>query len=69
MAIENEKIEAFKQTISDMEDISMTYPLHIGLLLYQERLKNYRNNYLSPVVTVFYSLSEKLQNVQIPAEN
>ena len=36
------QIAAFRQTLSDMEDVSMTYPLHIGLLLYQERLKNYR---------------------------
>ena len=63
------QISAFKETLSNMEDISMTYPLRIWLLLYQERLKNFRNNYLSPVVTMFYSLSEKLQNVQIPAEN
>ena len=60
------QINAFKQTISEMEDISMTYPVHIGLLLYQERLKNFRNNYLAPLVTIFYSLSEKLKNVQIP---
>ena len=63
------QVSAFEETLSDMEDVSMTYPLHIWLLLYQERLKNFRNRYLSPVVTMFYSLSEKLQNVQIPADS
>ena len=59
------QVDAVYQTLSDMEDMSMTYPLHIGLLLYQERIKKFRNQYLSPIVTLFYSLSEKLQNVQI----
>lgn len=64
----NMQLAAFKDTLSSMEDLSMTYPLHIWLLMYQERLKNFRNRYLSPVVTMFYSLSEKLQNVQLPPE-
>jgi hypothetical protein len=48
------------------EDFNMTYPLHIWLLLYQERMKNFRDKKLAPVITIFYSLSEKLQNVQLP---
>ena len=62
----NIQLKAADQTLSDFLDWTMTYPLHIWLLMYQERMKNFRDNYLSPVVTIFYSLSEKLQNVQIP---
>ena len=58
--------DALKFALHKLEDFSMTYPLHIWLLLYQEREKKYRNSYLSPIVTIFYSLSEKLQNVQLP---
>ena len=53
------------QTFHELEDVSMTYPLHIWLLLYQEKIKRFRDKNLSPIVTHFYSLSEKLQNVQI----
>ena len=60
------QVEAAKQTLQDFEDLNMTYPLHIWLLLYQEKLKEYRNQYLPPIVKLFYSLSEKLQNVQLP---
>ena len=62
------QLAAAKQTFQDFTDLSMTYPLHVGFLMYQERMKNFRDRYLSPVVTLFYSLSEKLQNVQIPNE-
>ena len=58
--------DSLKFALHKLEDFSMTYPLHIWLLLYQEREKKYRDNYLSPIVTIFYSLSEKLQNVQLP---
>ena len=64
----NMQLEAAKQALHDLEDLNMTYPYHIWLLLYQERVKKFRDFYLSPIVTVFYSLSEKLQNVQIPSE-
>lgn len=60
------QLSAADQTLSDFLDWTMTYPLHIWLLMYQERMKNFRDKYFSPVVTIFYSLSEKLQNVQIP---
>ena len=62
----NIQLDAARFALRRLEDFSMTYPLHIWLLLYQERSKNYRDNYLSPIVTLFYSLSEKLQNVQFP---
>jgi len=62
----NIQIEASKQALLRFEDFNMSYPLHIWLLLYQESMKNFRDNRLSPIVTLFYSLSEKLQNVQLP---
>lgn len=60
------QIDSTRYALRKLEDFSMTYPLHIWLLLYQEREKNYRDKHLSPIVTIFYSLSEKLQNVQLP---
>ena len=62
----NMQIDAAYKTLHDLEELNMTYPLHIWLLLYQERIKKFRDKNLSPIVTLFYSLSEKLQNVQIP---
>lgn len=62
------QLEAAKNTLHDLEELNMTYPYHIWLLMYQEKVKKFRDIYLSPIVTVFYSLSEKLQNVQIPNE-
>ncbi len=60
------QLDSAKFALRRFEDFAMTYPLHIWLLLYQERVKEYRDKYLSPIVTIFYSLSEKLQNVQLP---
>ena len=62
----NIQLDSAKHALRKLEDFSMTYPLHIWLLLYQEKEKKYRDDYLSPIVTLFYSLSEKLQNVQLP---
>lgn len=62
----NIQLDSARFALRELENFSMTYPLHIWLLLYQEREKNYRDKYLSPIVTIFYSLSEKLQNVQLP---
>lgn len=60
------QIKATKWTLRTFEDFNMTYPLHIWLLMYQEKMKEFRDKKLSPIVTIFYSLSEKLQNVQLP---
>ena len=62
----NMQIEATKQALRSFEDFNMTYPLHIWLLLYQEKVKYFRDKSLAPIVTLFYSLSEKLKNVQLP---
>lgn len=60
------QIEATKYALRWLVDFNMTYPFHIWLLLYQEIMKDFRDKHLSPIVTIFYSLSEKLQNVQLP---
>jgi len=60
------QIDAAKQTLHNFEEFNMSYPLHIGLLLYQEKLKEFRNKYFPFIIQSFYSLSEKLQNVQLP---
>ena len=62
----NMQVEASMQALHSFEEFSMTYPLHIWLLMYQEKIKTFRNKELSPIITLFYSLSEKLQNVQLP---
>lgn len=62
----NSQIEAAKQTLNDFEELNMSYPFHIGLLLYQEKIDEFRSKKLPPIVKIFYSLSEKLQNVQLP---
>lgn len=58
------QLESANQTLQDLDELVFTYPLHIGLLLYQEKIMTFRDKHLSPVITSFYSLSEKLQNVQ-----
>lgn len=60
------QLEATKKVQHDFEDFNMTYPLHIWLLMYAEKVEKFRNNSLSKIITSFYSLSEKLQNVQEP---
>lgn len=59
------QVEAFVLTENNFEEFSMTYPLHIWLLMYIEKAEKFRNNFAG-VITSFYSLSEKLQNVQNP---
>ena len=62
----DKQIEATKSVHRDFEDFNMTYPWHIWMLMYIEKVEKYRNNSLSKVITSFYSLSEKLKNVQLP---
>lgn len=62
----NLQLDATKRALHTFEEFNMSYPLHIWLLLYQEKMKRFRDLHLSPIVTLFYSLSEKLQNVQLP---
>lgn len=62
----NIQLEAFKEVQNDFEEFNTTYPLHIWMLLYTEKAEKFRNDSLSKIITFFYSLSEKLQNVQEP---
>jgi len=57
--------QAIQYTLDDLKDFIATYPLHIGLVLYQERLIQFRDS-ASKILPPFYSLYEKLRNVQIP---
>lgn len=52
------------QTLDDLFVLSRSYPIHIGLLAYQEDLLRLRNKSLSKIVTPFYTLYHKLRNVQ-----
>lgn len=54
-------------TLEQISQLKYSYPLHIGMLMYQEDLLKLRNDYLSKLVNPFYSLFFKLQNVQIPS--
>lgn len=51
------------ETLEDLVTFSTSYPIHIGMLIYQEDLLRFRNR-LSKVVTPFYTLYHKLRNVQ-----
>ena len=58
------QMEASEWVQRDFENFSMTYPLYIWLLLYIEKVENFRSHF-AKIITPFYSLSEKLQNVQL----
>lgn len=59
-------VEATNTTLEQLATIQNTYPVHIGMLIYQEDLLRLRNDYLSKIINPFYSLFHKLQNVQVP---
>ena len=63
------QMEASEEVQRSFEEFNMTYPLHILMLLYTEKTERFRNGSLSKIITSFYSLSEKLQNVQRPNAN
>lgn len=52
------------QTLNDLVSLARTFPIHIGLLAYQEDLLRFRDAALSKIVTPFYTLYHKLRNVQ-----
>jgi hypothetical protein len=58
--------ELLKRSLEDFQDFIATYPLHLGFVWYQEQLLKFRNDYATKMVTPFYSLYEKLRNVQPP---
>ena len=52
------------QTLEELMNIRWTYPLHVYLVAYQEKLLYLRDNYLSKIVTPIYCLYYKFRNVQ-----
>jgi hypothetical protein len=58
--------QALRVALMDFQDFIATYPFHLGLVWYQEQLLKFRDNYAVKLVTPFYSLYEKLRNVQPP---
>ncbi|MDR2540398.1 MAG: hypothetical protein LBD11_01095 [Candidatus Peribacteria bacterium] len=57
---------ALQTSLKELQEIATTYPLHIGLVLYQEEALKFRDKYAAKLVTPFYTLYEKLRNVQPP---
>jgi hypothetical protein len=57
---------SIKQSLKELQEVAMSYPLHVGLVRYQEVLLEFRDKYLAKLITPFYTLYEKLRNVQIP---
>jgi len=60
------EMDAIKWVQRSFEEFNMTYPLHIWIMLHIEKWEKFRNISFTKVISSFYSLSEKLQNVQLP---
>jgi len=58
--------QALRIALTDFQDFVATYPIHLGFVRYQEQLLKFRDIYATNMVTPFYSLYEKLRNVQPP---
>jgi hypothetical protein len=56
--------KSLKIALEEFQDFTTTYILHIGLVWYQEVLLQFRDTYAVKLVTPFYTLYEKLRNVQ-----
>ena len=64
-AFSKKLLPTINTTLKQLAELQNTYPLHIGMLAYQEDLLRLRDKYLSKLVAPFYSVFYKLQNVQI----
>lgn len=64
-AFSKKLLPTINTTLKQLAELQNTYPLHIGMLAYQEELLRLRDKYLSKLVAPFYSVFYKLQNVQI----
>ena len=60
------EMDAIKWAQRSFEEFNMTYPLHVWIMMHIEKWEKFRNNSLTKIISSFYSLSEKLQNVQLP---
>ena len=52
------------ESITELLNISITYPLHVVIVAYEEDLLRMRDKYLVKIVTPIYCLYHKLRNVQ-----
>lgn len=57
-------ISLTEETLKDLNDIIVTYPIHVTLVAFEEDLLRLRDKYLVKVVTPIYCLYYKLRNVQ-----
>ena len=64
MAWPQKFISLVEETMRDLNDIVISYPLHVTLVAFQEDLLRLRDKYLVKVVTPIYCLYYKLRNVQ-----
>jgi hypothetical protein len=55
--------QALQYALDDFKDFVSTYPLHVGLVFYQEKLLQFRDK-MSKILPPLYTLYEKLRNVQ-----
>jgi len=55
--------DAVDMSMKSLREMAVTFPIHIGLLIYYEDLYRFRKE-LVKIVTPLYTLSEKLRNVQ-----
>jgi hypothetical protein len=53
-----------EESFTDLLNMSVTYPMHVFLLAFQEDLLRVRDKYLVKAVTPLYCLYHKLRNVQ-----
>jgi hypothetical protein len=64
----NREVNASQRAISlgikMLREIDVTFPLHVGFMMYQEDLLYLRDKSLYKIVTPFYTLYGKLRNVQ-----
>ena len=57
-------LSLIEESITELLNISITYPLHVVMVAYEEDLLRMRDKYLVKIVTPIYCLYHKLRNVQ-----
>ena len=57
-------LSLMEESMTELLNISLTYPLHVVLVAYEEDLLRMRDKYLVKIVTPIYCLYHKLRNVQ-----
>ncbi len=59
-------MDDIKSVQCSFEKFKMKYTLNIWIMLHIEKGEKFRNISFTKIISSFYSLSEKLQNVQLP---